>query len=301
MRYFDADEAQKLNAAQWQLELLALNPDYCSWGPHEDYMWKESDGWDGRIVVASWKEFGPWKLGDLNECVNFYFEINRASVECKHCAGRGTHPDAQWISESFYNHSSPFKPQTRRDLETKTLLERFGSTFTEPATGYDTYPEESVLARYGAEFRAFCERMRTRHSWDDDITADEAQALIAAGRAKTTETAESINARNARGSRGSGMHDAINRWILIGRRCERLGVPQSCPECKGDGHIFTEPDAYVSLVLWWLHPRKGCSRGIEITRIEQADLPATAQLLAEAAARNAERFSRVVALATAGA
>lgn len=45
MKYFDADEAARLNAKTWQIELLNANPDYLGWGPHEDYMWKEGDGW----------------------------------------------------------------------------------------------------------------------------------------------------------------------------------------------------------------------------------------------------------------
>lgn len=41
MRTYDKDDAQELNAEQWQLDLLQLNPDYVSWGLHDDYMWKE--------------------------------------------------------------------------------------------------------------------------------------------------------------------------------------------------------------------------------------------------------------------
>ncbi len=53
MRYFDEDEAARLNAEPWQLALLKANPSYLGWGPHEDYMWKEGSGWDSRIVVPT--------------------------------------------------------------------------------------------------------------------------------------------------------------------------------------------------------------------------------------------------------
>jgi hypothetical protein len=97
-------------------------------------------------------------------------------------------------------------------------------------------------------------------------------------------------------ARGRGLgHDSINQWIAVKRRCERLGVPSTCPTCEGHGHVFTEPAAHVSLTLWWLHPRKGCSRGLEVTRLQQDDMPAVFAFLRGAAQRNAERFGRIPA------
>src|SRR3546814_12279893 len=86
MRYFDQEEAAGLNAEAWQIDLLACNPSYCSWGPSEDYMWKEGEGWNSRVVVPSWSDFG-WRLDDMNECANFYFEVSRGSKECPVCTG----------------------------------------------------------------------------------------------------------------------------------------------------------------------------------------------------------------------
>jgi hypothetical protein len=289
MRHLDEDEAKRLNAAPWQLELLAHNPDYVSWGPHEDYMWKEGDGWNSRQIFPTWKDFGPWELDDLNECVNFYFSVNRASSDCEHCGGTGAHPHAQWVSQSFYSHSSPFKRQTIGEMQSSAIMRGFGAK-THSILGHGNYPSEELLASYGAEFRAFCERMRARGHWNDDITEDEAAALIAERRAEPGDTAASINA--AQHGRGLG-HDAINRWILVKRRCERLGLPYSCPVCEGHGSIFTEPAAHASLTLWWLHPRKGCSRGLEIEQLAEVDLPFVFAFLHEAAERNAQRFGRL--------
>lgn len=248
MRHFDEDEAARLNAAPWQLALLKANPAYLGWGPHEDYMWKDSSGWDSRIVVPTWAEFGPWKLDELNECVNFYFEVNRASKDCDACGGNGYHPDAQVIVNTFYQH---------------------------------------MCADVG---------MPSSAAWHDKITEDEAQALVDSGRAPAGSTAASINA--AQHGRGLG-HDAINRHILTEQRIKReLGLPDyKCPTCDGHGYVHTEPAAHVSLVLWWLHPRKGCSRGIEVTTIQQADLPAITKFLREAADRNATRFAGISQIA----
>ena len=244
MRHQEDDEAKQLNAEQWQLDLLKANPPYCGWGPHEDYMCGAGEGWNSRIIVPTWTEFGPWDLDDLNECVNFYFEVNRASEECKTCGGNGYHHAAQDVVETFYPHMC----------------------------------EARNLSRSMA--------------WNDKITQDECDALIEYGRAPIGSTAEQINARNRPGARNMG-HDAISRMYLIDARLKRLGLPKTCQACDGHGYTFTEPAAHVSLILWWLHPRKGCSRGIEVTRIERHDLPTVQAFLKAAAQRNAERFGGV--------
>lgn len=133
-------------------------------------------------------------------------------------------------------------------------------------------------------------------AWCDDITEDEAAALIEHGRGglDRMRTAADFNSVNRPGARGVMGHDAINRHILIEERLKRLGIPKDCPTCEGHGAIFTGP-AYLSLVLWVLHPRKGCSRGWEVKNIQQAELPEIYAYLRLAAQRNAERFSRIPA------
>ena len=239
MRYFDKDDAKRLKAEQWQIDLLKLNPSYLSWGPHEDYMWTKGEGWNSSQIHPTWKAFGPWGLDELNECVNFYFSVDRASKECPTCGGDGYHPDAQPVAESFYSHSSP-----------------------------------------------------NGIGWNDKITQDEFKALQKKGRAKEFKTVDECNKANGPGARGIG-HDAINRWILIEARLKRLGLPKTCPSCEGHGHVFTADKAHASLTLWWLHPRKGCSRGVEITAIEQAELPEVFAFLRTAADRNAARFAKL--------
>lgn len=289
MRYYDEYDAKQLAAKPWQIALLKANPSYCSWGPHEDYMISKGEGWNSSQTFSTWDEFGPWKLDDLNVCANFYFEIDRAHEQCPTCGGTGYHPDAQWIAESFYSHSSPFKSETYQEARASAIMRSFGPG-PGRTLGYDCYPTEDVLAKYGEGFRAFCERMRTRKYWNDDITGDELQALMTARRAESGSSVDDVN-RSQRAGRGLDQHDAINRSILIEARCDRLGVPKSCTDCGAHGIVYTAPEAHVSLVLWWLHPRKGCSRGIEIERIEPNDLPAIQEFLRHAAEQNADRFS----------
>lgn len=236
MRYHDEDDAKDLNAEQWQLDLLKLNPGYVSWGPHEDYMWKKGEGWDCPILLDSWTKI--WQLDYLNECVNFYFSVERESKECPTCGGNGYHKDAQQVVNTFYSHMN-------------SLGEH----------------------------------------WNDKITDDELQALKEASRVNKDATLEQINAENR--PRGGMGHDAINRGILTRARLGRLGLPVLCEQCAGSGYVYTAPNAEAVLTLWMLHPRKGCSRGIEVRPIKQDELPSIYEWLRSAAARNAERFSAV--------
>jgi len=231
----DTEEATKINAEPWQLALLAMNPGYTSWGPHEGYMRKEGGGWDSRQMFESWADFGPCKLHDLNEIVNFYFSVDRAAKECETCAGTGLTQEANSLSKTFHS------------------------------------------------------------GWDRHLTQDEVDALWEGNRLrhdfKEKPTAEQVNTW-ARNKRFFG-HDAINRIICIEARTKRLGITRWCPDCEGNGFTHTSDVATVSLTLWVLHPRKGCSRGIEVANITQEELPKVFAYLREAADRNANRFSKI--------
>jgi hypothetical protein len=299
----DREELAKLNAAPWQVELLSLNPGYSHWGPHEDYMWNDKGGWDSRIIRPSWPKL-EIQLDELNEVVNFHFDVLRATKRCETCQGRFYHPDAQWVSESFYKHSSPFR---EADWESERVLRMLrGSPEPPPIHLHNSYPDEETLARYKPEFRRFCEQMRDGDGeWIDKITQDEVDALVAAGRLRQNVgrahdglpwIPDMVNAAQ-RTRDFMGHHDAINKSILIRQRCERFGIPVLCPTCDGSGTVFVEPEAHVALVMWLIHPRKGASRGVEIERIEREDLPAVFAYLKEAARRNAERFAKVVEVA----
>lgn len=290
---YDKEETARLNAEQWQLDLLKLNPSYVHWGPHEDYMWVKGEGWHTPILRENWAAFDI-TLNELNEVVNFYFSVERASKDCETCGGGGYHPDAQWVTDSFYSHSSPFKFKTLGEQQLHAILENFGANFRSlHGQREDNFPPEETLAKYGPEFRAFCEEMRQVKFWHDKATQDEVGALAEHGRLRDFgphPTAEQVNA--AEQGHGVG-HDAINRGILCETRCKRFGVPYYCPDCKGHGDTFTEPAAHVSLTLWLLHPRKGASRGVEIERIERSELEQVFAFLRQARDRNAERFARI--------
>tara|TARA_B100001778_G_scaffold330827_1_gene334010 strand:- start:31137 stop:32027 length:891 start_codon:yes stop_codon:yes gene_type:complete len=289
MRYYpnkdcpwDYEEVNRMQPEDWMLDLLKLNPSYCSWGPHEDYMWNDKEhSWASRLLYDSWDDFNI-ALDDLNEVVNFYFEIGRESEKCYLCNGSGIHPDAQWVSESFYEHCSPFisRPPDY-SLVPDYLKNLFPDDPSPKALDYGSFPSDEILDRYHPDFREFCEKMRDgRGYWgDDDLDALDLESLEEAGRPYDPNDK-------------FGM-DAINRSIVSRSRCERWGIPHECPECDGHGYIYQDEAAHVGLVLWLLHPRKGASRGVHIKRVEQAQLPEVYQFLREARERNANRFGRI--------
>lgn len=199
---------------------------------------------------------GGFHLDEYNEVVHFYFFVSRANKNCEACDGTGHNPKTKAIADSFYEHSSP-----------------------------------------------------DGKSWSDKITQDEVQALVDSNRLfdftrkwvpnegwvkdeRPVPLAEEVNA--AERSR-RGVHDAINRWILIETRAKHLGVWGKCRVCEGAGRLFTEDEAKLGLVLWVLHPRKGASRGVEYTHVARDEVRDVIAYLRQAALRNTERFAKVVA------
>jgi len=236
---YDREELEKMKAEPWMVEALSMNPGYVCWGPYEDYMWVDkSPGWNARVINDTWKDFGPWRLDDLNEIVNFYFEIERENEECGACHGSGYNPATEKISNEWYAH-------TRTD---------------------------------------------GKRGWNESISQVEVDALWEAHRLrdfKEKPTAEQVNAWS---KNGFG-HDAINMWICVEARAKSLGVYGKCEICGGSGRLYTEPAAKLGLVLWIIHPRKGCSRGVHIKEIKKDEMPEVVAYLKAAAKRNADRFS----------
>jgi hypothetical protein len=292
---YDQENVERLKAPAWMLAQLALNPSYVHWGPHEDYMWKKGDGWDSPILHENWSE-GKLGLDELNEVANFYFEIARDSKECETCGGDGYHPDAHWISESFYSHSSPFKVPNESERRAMAVMDQFNEGQSSRRVLNSFFPSTALIEKYGIPFFEFCQETQQRGgSWNDAITEDEAAVLVEAGRGRHDNLTTAADFNAAQGKDGLMGHDAINRSFLIEQRCKRLGVPKTCPTCDGHGYVYTADECRLGLILWVLHPRKGCSRGWEIKNIQQSELSDVYAFLAEAAERNQQRFHAVIA------
>lgn len=99
---YDIEDLKNLNAEQWQIDCLKKNPEYVCWGNYEDYMMKDGSGWDSRMDFEG-IEHGLWELDELNELVNFYFEVYRKSKQCEYCDQTGYNPETKQIRDDWYD------------------------------------------------------------------------------------------------------------------------------------------------------------------------------------------------------
>lgn len=277
-RHLD-DVDENLELKQWHKDAMSTNPSYISWGNHEDYM-MEKGGWNAPLEFNSFSEM--FKLDELNELVNFYFMVSRKSHECMECDGSGLNPATKKLDEEWFNFGNEryIQVDSRR-------------RYNDNAWQYHlTEVEVEALAKRGR----LSDLLDDRFIYFDDDTN---QWMTWTGEfpnrhkipcdAPVMPTPEAVNEW---AKRGMG-HDAINRWIAVEARAKHLGVYGKCEHCGGNGYIFDEDECTLSLQLWVLHPRKGCSRGVLINNIKESDLPAVYDLLRNAAERNANRFSKI--------
>lgn len=267
----EVEELLKLKAAKWQIDLLSKNPEYVFWGNYEDYMSDKNSGWRSPTELESFDDV--WGLDELNELVNFYFEVTRKHHQCPHCEGEGINPETKQLSDDWYD----FEGTGRRwcnnigEVEIEALIK--GGRLTD-FTGDDWY--------------SFDEK---RNVWTKlDRRLPMAQREWVECEKPEFPTPEEVNKWSKSG--GLGGHDAINRWICVKARAQHLGIYGSCEHCD-EGYIYDEDFARVGLQLWYLHPRKGASRGVYVKNIEEKDVPRVIQYLKGVAQRNAQRFEKL--------
>ena len=58
-------------------------------------------------------------------------------------------------------------------------------------------------------------------------------------------------------------------------------------------YIYTEDKTHLALQMWFLHPRKGCSRGVILENIEKEDFNIVIKYLKEAQKRFNDKFNRL--------
>lgn len=266
---------------------------YIGWSPHADHLWKEREGWDGRVIIETWETFKKDWLHDghdmdMNLPVDFYFGLTCDTEKCPDCGGIGYEPRAKHLHDTFYAHSI-MATKTGQAFDLNGFLQR------KPGS----VPEWFAFGGPDQEAQ--------QQAWRDKITVDECQALVDEGRLRSythdfnpeahgaerwtpkpnldmEELTKKVNEANAPGAKGFG-HDAINEHILIHARAKRLyGLSAEecrCPRCKGEGYVRTGPDR-LYLYVWMAHPRKGATRGIDIKSVQPEDLPEVKAWLREA-------------------
>lgn len=270
MRYYpedelDWEEVESENKPRWMVEVLKKNPNYCSWGNHEDYMIVKGDGWNSPATLDSVEEL--WELDSYNELVNFYFLIDRDSENCNSCNGSGLNPATKQLDDDWYDFNRTGRKwcYNLTDIEVEALAKE--GRINELMDGRCRYEEES---------NSWFTLSKDNKEWIETPTPE-------------FPTAERVNDWAQKGMN----HDSINRWICVEARAKHLGVYGKCETCEGRGFINTEEHFRLALQMWFLHPRKGASRGVLLRNIKQDEVETVIQYLKTARDRNAERFSKL--------
>ena len=253
-----------------------------------DFDWPLKEVWKGYIE--------PWQ--------EFHFP------ECRQCEGSGATPYAKFLMDRWYGNA-PFDP-----AET-------GSTPLTPET-----PEVRAFAErnvgqspdfYGSGERAIvreAERLCAlwNKQWNHHLSQDDVDALIAGNRLWdfTREidpgggwkdknpipviTAAEVNAWSING----WGHDSINQWVVVSAACERAGVEETCPHCKGHGDIATDEQREAADHVETYEPPAGDGYQLWETTSEGSPVTpvfATIEELCDYAAINCSTFADIKATA----
>lgn len=270
----DKEDLKELNAEQWQVDLLKYNPSYTSWGCFEDGLSKEG-GWSGRVILNDWKNRGNWELDEYNELINFYFEVYRKNHECSDCEGTGLNPKTLQISKEWYDFEETGKKWCYAITDVEVLALAKAGRLCNFIDGDNFYFDDEL--QKWVTFKAIPQSFKR-----EKVVLNEMPNL---------PSAEEINLK-AKSQKRIG-HDAINKSVCVRARAEHLGVYGNCEHCQGYGYIYEDEKATVALQLWYIHPRKGASRGVYIECIEQDDIPHIIKYLKQARDRNNQRFSKL--------
>lgn len=162
---YDLEELKSLNAKQWQIDCLSKNPDYVWWGNYEDYMLKDSSNrWESPIELDSVDEL--IKLNELNEVVNFYFEITRNNHGCPYCKGSGLNKETYQLSEDWYDFDRTGKRWcdkiTQNEVDALWDAGRLHSYFKEKPTADQVNEWQKKELGHDAINRCICVEARAK-------------------------------------------------------------------------------------------------------------------------------------------
>lgn len=212
-----------------------------------------------------------------------------ARAKCPPCEGSGYSPAGKIFHDQWYGYGDfdpvayGAKPLTIAHPAIKAFARRnieHGPDFYLQFHDADTQRHVSREGRLKFAMERETERLFSlwRSMWSHQLTQADVDALVAADRlwdftrvAITPEQKAVVKERMAAGENSwlpfdngymptadeintwsmSGIgHDGINSGVCLRARCEREGVPLLCPLCKGDGALWTSPEAQTKYETW---------------------------------------------------
>lgn len=200
--------------------------------------------------------------------------FSKQSTPCDQCGGTGSSPEANRLKDQWYGYA-PFRPEDRgsKPLTVHTPEVRaFAERNCSHSPGYYGTDEKAV------EREALRLITMWNAQWCHHLNADDVKALLDGGRLmdfthtpRTDEQREIVRKKIADGgnswlpedngyvptpeevnawSIGGFGHDFINQWIVVGAECKRMGYPETCVKCEGEGTLWPSPEIQKQAEDW---------------------------------------------------
>lgn len=183
------------------------------------------------------------------------------ATECAACGHTGLSRAGKILHDRWYGYL-PFKPEDRGStpfLPSHPIIRARAEHNVRSAPQYYARGEAGLLA----EARRLCEHFNA--SWSHHLNAYDVKALVDANRLHDfthvftrdrgwqpkepprIPTPAEVNEWSINFGIG---HDSINQWVVVKAECARLGEPNECAVCGGEGEIWPSAEAKAVYEAW---------------------------------------------------
>lgn len=174
------------------------------------------------------------------------------STPCDQCEGDGSSPEAKRLKDQWYGYA-PFRPEDRGSKPLTTCTPEVRA-FAERNCNHS--PDFYGNTKAAVEREALRLITMWNKQWCHHLNADDVAALVEGNRLfdltstftpgegwKRNDPPNMPNPEevNAWSLQGFG-HDSINQWIVVRAECKRLGHPEICSKCGGEGSLWPSPE-----------------------------------------------------------
>lgn len=199
-----------------------------------------------------------WPMNKVWE--GFLNPYYKESYNCPHCDGTGSSPEARRLKDLWYGYI-PFKPEDRWSRPFVPSDEVIKALALRNVSDAPEYYGTGLISER-SEAQRLCDLFNS--SWSYHVNSDDVAALVEGGRLvdfthtwtreegwKPKEppyipTPQEVNEWSV----STMGHDSVNQWIVTGAECKRLGVPELCTHCEGEGTVWLSPEAEQAADEW---------------------------------------------------
>jgi hypothetical protein len=199
-----------------------------------------------------WPLNKPWK-----GFVNPLYTV----TQCMACEGSGYSPEAKELRDLWYGYI-PFRPEDRGSVPFQPTDEHIVTFAARNVTHSPNFYGGANERNIQREAMRLCQLWNG--SWCHHLNIDDVAALVETGRLMDFTHTFDVEKRwqikdppyvptprevNVWSCVGFG-HDCVNPWICVKAECKRLGVPDTCAVCNGEGEYWPSPEAKKAYEDW---------------------------------------------------